>query len=113
MVHTRSGCELYLINGHSSSSRDGGYLLETDPQFTKGQFFAFLLYANMFYEPIRQLVGINNLVAAGKASGERVFEIMDAPIEIINSESPRPFPIQSHEIKFDKVSFSYSEKSYC
>ena len=89
----------------------GAYLLETDPQFTKGQFFAFLLYANMFYEPIRQLVGINNLVAAGKASGERVFEIMDAPIEIVNSTSPRPFPIQSHEIKFDKVSFSYSERS--
>ena len=46
----------------------GAYLLETDPSFSTGQFFAFLLYANMFYEPIRQLVSINNLIAAGKAS---------------------------------------------
>ena len=44
----------------------GAYLLESDPTFTTGKFFAFLLYANMFYEPIRQLVGINNLIAAGK-----------------------------------------------
>ncbi len=27
----------------------GAYLLETDPSFSTGQFFAFLLYANMFY----------------------------------------------------------------
>ena len=44
----------------------GAYLLETDANFTTGQFFAFLLYANMFYEPVRQLVSINNLVSAGK-----------------------------------------------
>ena len=60
----------------------GAYLLQTDPSFTKGEFFAFLLYANMFYEPVRQLVGINNLIAAGRASGERVFEVLDHPIAI-------------------------------
>ena len=58
----------------------GAYLLLSDPNFTKGQFFAFLYYAHMFHEPVRQLVGINNLLAAGKASGERVFEVLDHPI---------------------------------
>ena len=89
----------------------GAYLLETDPAFTTGQFFAFLLYANMFYEPIRQLVGINNLVAAGKASGDRVFEILDAPKEINEAKHPVPFPFQSNEITFSNVSFSYAERS--
>ena len=89
----------------------GAYLLETDPTFSNGQFFAFLLYANMFYEPIRQLVGINNLVAAGKASGERVFEILDAPIEVESPIHPVPFPLSEQEIKFSKVSFSYAERS--
>jgi ABC-type multidrug transport system fused ATPase/permease subunit len=65
----------------------------------------------MFYEPIRQLVGINNLIAAGRASGERVFEILDAPIEITNDPSPVSFPTQNHTIKFSNVCFSYSEKS--
>ena len=65
----------------------------------------------MFYEPIRQLVGINNLIAAGRASGERVFEILDSPIEITNDPSPVSFPAQNHTIKFSNVSFSYSDKS--
>ena len=88
----------------------GAYLLETDPHFTTGQFFAFLLYANMFYDPVRQLVGINNLIAAGKASGERVFEILDTPNEIRNVPRPKPFPLKNQEIKFSNVNFSYAEK---
>ena len=89
----------------------GAYLLEKDPHFTTGQFFAFLLYANMFYDPIRQLVGINNLIAAGKASGERVFEILDAPIEVHDPLDPAFFPSNNQEIKFSEVSFSYPERS--
>lgn len=88
----------------------GAYLLEKDPHFTTGQFFAFLLYANMFYEPIRQLVGINNLIAAGKASGERVFEILDAPIDVNDPPDPTFFPSNHQEIKFTEVSFSYPER---
>ena len=89
----------------------GAYLLETDPGFTTGQLFAFLLYANMFYEPVRQLVSINNLVSAGKASGERVFEVLDSEVAIASPEEPVPFPSADHAISFDSVSFSYGERS--
>ncbi len=89
----------------------GAYLLETDPHFTTGQFFAFLLYANMFYEPVRQLVSINNLVSAGKASGERVFEILDADIQIQNPAQVSPFPSADHSISFQSVSFSYDTRA--
>ena len=88
----------------------GAYLLQTDPSFTKGKFFAFLLYANMFYEPVRQLVGINNLIAAGKASGERVFEVLDHPIEIRSPKEPKRFPRGSVGILFNNVRFSYPER---
>ena len=88
----------------------GAYLLQTDPSFTKGKFFAFLLYANMFYEPVRQLVGINNLIAAGKASGERVFEVLDHPIAIRSPKEPKRFPRGSVGILFNNVRFSYPER---
>ncbi|MBT5908436.1 MAG: ABC transporter ATP-binding protein, partial [Opitutae bacterium] len=88
----------------------GAYLLQTDPSFTKGEFFAFLLYANMFYEPVRQLVGINNLIAAGKASGERVFEVLDHPIAIRDPKEPKRFPRGSVGILFNNVRFSYPER---
>ncbi len=88
----------------------GAYLLETDPSFTTGQFFAFLLYANMFYEPVRQLVSINNMIAAGKASGERVFEILDEEVIINDPISVKAFPKSDHSIQFKNVSFSYDSK---
>ena len=88
----------------------GAYLLETDPSFTKGQFFAFLLYANMFYEPVRQLVSINNMISAGKASGERVFEILDEEIFIKNPSLPLTFPKNNCSIEFTNVTFSYDDR---
>jgi ATP-binding cassette, subfamily B, bacterial len=88
----------------------GAYLLQTDPSFSKGQFFAFLLYANMFYEPVRQLVSINNMISAGKASGERVFEILDEEVLIQSPEKPLQFPKHDHSIKFSKVTFAYDER---
>ena len=89
----------------------GAHLLQTEPTFTSGKFFAFLLYTNMFYEPVRQLVSINNLIAAGKASGERVFEVLDTPNEINNHHEPVCFPKKLKSIEFDRVSFSYDERS--
>ena len=89
----------------------GAYLLQKEPSFTSGKFFAFLLYANMFYDPVRQLVSINNLVAAGKASGERVFEILDTPNEISNHSQSIDFPQIIKEIEFKNVSFSYDDRN--
>ncbi len=89
----------------------GAYLLATDKGFSTGQFLAFVLYADMFYTPIQQLVGINNLIAAGKASGERVFEILDSPLEVLEPQLKVSFPSDSHDITFQKVSFSYAERS--
>ena len=89
----------------------GAYLLKNDPTFTSGKFFAFLLYANMFYEPVRQLVSINNLIAAGKASGERVFEILDTPLEIENTPNAESFPMAIEKVEFKEVSFSYNEQN--
>ena len=88
----------------------GAHLLENDPNFTTGKFFAFLLYANIFYEPVRQLVSINNLVSAGKASGERVCEILDEPIRIQNPPEPVSFPKSDCSIRFQSVSFSYGSR---
>ena len=87
----------------------GAFLLQNDPNFTSGKFFAFLLYANMFYEPVRQLVSINNLIAAGKASGERVFEILDTPVEINDTKATLSFPDNFSKVTFQNVSFAYEE----
>lgn len=85
----------------------GTLILKGNPEFGFPQLIAFILYANMLYQPIGQLHGINHLLAAGKASGERVFEILDAPIEVSSPEKPVDFPNGPLEIQFRNVAFQY------
>jgi ABC-type multidrug transport system fused ATPase/permease subunit len=48
---------------------------------TPGDFFAFFFYVAMFYDPIKSLHQINQLYQAGRASSDRVAEILDAAQE--------------------------------
>jgi ABC-type multidrug transport system fused ATPase/permease subunit len=86
----------------------GGYLiLHGHSTFDFPELIEFLLYANMLYAPVGQLHGINHMIAAGKASGERVFEIIDEPIAIQDPEHPESFPRGLVEIRFNAVRFQY------
>ncbi len=86
----------------------GGYLvLQDSAEFTMGELIAFFLLANMLYQPISQLHGLNHLIAAGRASGERVFEILDARIEVDEPADPKPLPPGPIEVRFEQVRFEY------
>jgi len=71
-----------------------------------GDLGAFLVLASFLYEPIGKLHELNQLVQAGRAAGERVFEILDSAGEpqggATFAETVRG------EIEFRHVSFSYS-----
>ncbi len=88
----------------------GGYLLSTDPAFTFGQFVTFFAFSRMLYEPISRMTGLNHLLSAGKASGDRVFEILDHPVEITNPAQPKPFPDGLLPVTYDDVHFTYPER---
>lgn len=102
------GTSLITKLGFLSIVGVGGYLvLQGTEGFTVGKLIAFFLYANMLYMPLSLLHGLNHLVAAGRASGERVFEILDTPIDVPQSENPQPIPSGPIEMTFDTVSFAY------
>lgn len=89
----------------------GGYLLvQQDAGFQFPQLVSFVMFTQMLYEPLRQLHGINHMLAAGKASGERVFEILDTPVAIQNAARPVPFPAGLPEVRLDNVTFGYPER---
>ena len=86
----------------------GGYLvLQESTDFGMPQLLTFFLLANMLYQPISQLHGLNHLIAAGRASGERVFEILDANIEVAEPAKPILLPKGPIQVVFDNVSFQY------
>jgi ATP-binding cassette subfamily B protein len=86
----------------------GGYLvLQDTSDFSMGELLAFFLYANMLYLPIAQLHGLNHLIAAGRASGERVFEVLDAAVDVDEPANPTPLPAGPIEVAFENVQFEY------
>jgi len=52
-----------------------------------GELFSFFFFVSMFYEPVRSLHQINQLYQAGRASSDRVAEILDAAQEAYGDQS--------------------------
>lgn len=74
-----------------------------------GIFVAFLVALSLFYEPVSRLNNLNQIIQAGRAAGERVFEIIDAEEEPdVDEGVDLKQPIEGH-IVFEKVGFSYGE----
>ena len=73
------------------------------------------------YDPIRRLHQLNQLVQAGRAAGERVFEILDEPAEqgfvadiglsaVVSAKADDHGQVRIvGDIRYHNVSFSYAE----
>ena len=85
-----------------------------------GDLIAFLMLTGFLYEPIGKLHQLNQLVQAGRAAGERVFQIVDERAEpgfvaagsdrgqLSIGAEPQSTPILG-DIRYQNVSFSYVE----
>jgi ATP-binding cassette subfamily B protein len=73
-----------------------------------GDLVALLMLTAFLYDPISRLHQLNQLVQAGRAAGERVFEIIDEPIERGWRHEYVPVRVVG-DIRYENVSFSYGE----
>ncbi|HEX3817493.1 MAG TPA: ABC transporter ATP-binding protein, partial [Chthoniobacterales bacterium] len=73
-----------------------------------GSLVAFITLTRFLYEPVTRLHQLNQLVQAGRAAGERVFEILDEPEEP-GLENGLTTAQIAGEIHYDDVSFSYAQ----
>jgi ATP-binding cassette subfamily B protein len=73
-----------------------------------GDLVAFLMLTGFLYEPIGRLHQLNQLMQAGRAAGERVFEIIDTPIEPGWADGKHVARIAG-DIRYENVSFKYAE----
>src|SRR6266850_892124 len=79
-------------------------------QMTLGQLIGFIFYLGLFYEPMARLHGLNQMMQAARAAGERVFDILDAPPERTPNGLPRQqlrAPVRG-DVIYENVGFSYS-----
>ncbi len=89
----------------------GGYLMISADHFKLGDVVAFFFYAAMLYEPIGRINNLNHMLAAAAASGRRVFEILDHPLDVQSPPDPKPFPSDPLlEARFENISFAYPDR---
>jgi len=69
----------------------GGYLVMTG-DITVGQLVAFNTYLLLIVRPIRRLGFLIGQSSRAIAAGERIFEILDAPVDVINKPAAVPLP---------------------
>jgi ATP-binding cassette, subfamily B, bacterial len=76
-----------------------------------GDLVAFLILIAFLYDPLSRLHQLNQLVQAGRAAGERVFEILDEPAEpgFVTTGADRGSTRVLGDIRYQDVSFSYVE----
>ena len=89
----------------------GGWSLEGT--LTLGSLVAFLQYSQRFFRPISDLSEKFNILQAAMASSERIFGLLDTPVEIVSppSDATRT-PRGRGAIAFEQVWFAYHEEDY-
>jgi ATP-binding cassette subfamily B protein/subfamily B ATP-binding cassette protein MsbA len=75
---------------------------------TAGQLVGFILYLSLFYEPLKGLHGLNQMLQAARAAGERVFDILDAGAEGQDRARVGTLadPVRG-AVRYENVQFSY------
>ena len=84
----------------------GGQLVIGE-QLTLGELVAFTTYVSQLLAPVRRLGMIVSAVSLAMASGERVFEILDAQGEVEDLPGAEPLGPIEGRLHFEHVSFAY------
>lgn len=84
----------------------GGYLVVLDV-LTVGTIVAFGAYLSQAYGPLMALTNAPVEFAQSMVSFERVFEVLDIPIEIVEKPDALALTAVTGRIAFEQVSFSY------
>ncbi len=74
---------------------------------TAGEFFAFITAMFLTYEPFKRLTQAVPEIYQGIVGGERVFELLDAPLDIADAADAAPARAFADRIAFRNVAFGY------
>ncbi len=88
----------------------GGVFLSRG-EITTSEMIAYILFINVFLNPIDRLVNFTEGFQRGMTGFDRFLEIMDTKPEIVDSEGAEELTQVQGEIRFSKVSFSYNDKT--
>ena len=85
----------------------GARLVLVGGELTGEAFIGFVALSTKLYAPVKYFSKLPASIQPGLVGAERIFEFLDAPIEIRDRPGARPFPGLRRELRFEGVSFEY------
>ena len=85
----------------------GAWIYATDPAFTLGTLIVFSGLLQQFSSQVGNIAQIANGVQASLTGAQRVFEVLDAPIEIQSAPDAEPLGRAAGAVTFESVTFRY------
>lgn len=84
-----------------------GGIFVLNGQIETGVMVAFVLFIQRFFDPIRALTMHYNVLQRAMASGERIFEVIDVPVDMTDKEDSIIMDELEPSIEFINVTFGY------
>jgi ATP-binding cassette subfamily B protein len=88
----------------------GGRVMQN--ALTLGALVAFLQYSQRFFRPISDMSDKFNVLQSAMASSERIFTLLDEPVEVRSPDHPVARTELPGHIVFDHVWFAYTDEEY-
>lgn len=89
----------------------GGWLVTTDRLALGTGLVVFAGLLSQFASQVANLTNITNSIQQSLSGARRVFEVLDAPIEIESAPHALPIARAPGAVKFERVSFGYSSQT--
>ena len=86
-----------------------GGVLALDGHVTVGVLVGFLTLVARFFAPIQELTRWYNQLQSTMAAGEKIFELLDEPVEIFDRPGAMELARIDGRVEFRKVTFSYGD----
>lgn len=74
---------------------------------SQGDFIAFITSLFLLYEPLKKISRINNTIQTGVSAAERIFEVLDAKSDIVDSPTATKLAVTTPQICYQDVWFAY------
>ena len=87
----------------------GNLVLNNTGELSGSQFLTYLVVFAMILGPAKNITVAVSNIQKGLASGERIFDIIDTQITIVNAVNAQELTNFNHSIEFKNVSFSYKK----
>jgi ATP-binding cassette subfamily B protein len=84
----------------------GGRLI-FDGEMSLGSVVAYAGYLAMFYRPVFVLTRLTDMMANALSASERVFEVIDAKPDVLDSDEAQAMPALRGDLHFKDVTFGY------